>query len=62
MLDLRRRLGIPNTLGELGVSADEIEKLAQMAEEDPSATGNPRRFDAAAARQVLEAAFAGRIN
>jgi len=61
VLDLRRRLGIPNTLGELGVSEDDIEKLAQMAEADPSAAGNPRRFDAAAARQVLESALAGRI-
>lgn len=59
VLELRRRLGIPHTLSELGVSEDEIEKLAQMAEADPSAAGNPRHFDAAAARQVLEAAFAG---
>jgi alcohol dehydrogenase class IV len=61
VLELRRRLGIPSTLGELGVPQSEIEKLAQMAEADPSAAGNPRRFDAAAARRVLEAAFAGRI-
>ncbi|HEX4736981.1 MAG TPA: iron-containing alcohol dehydrogenase [Allosphingosinicella sp.] len=61
VLDLRRRLGIPHTLGELGVSQGDIDRLAQMAEEDPSAAGNPRRFDAAAARRVLEAAFSGQI-
>jgi alcohol dehydrogenase len=61
VLELRRRIGIPHTLGELGVSAEDVERLAGMAEADPSAAGNPRRFDAAAARQVLEAAFAGRI-
>jgi alcohol dehydrogenase class IV len=61
VLDLRRRLSIPNTLDELGVSSADIDRLAQMAEADPSASGNPRHFDAAGARQVLEAAFAGEI-
>jgi alcohol dehydrogenase class IV len=61
ILDLRRRLAIPNSLAEIGVSAGDLERLAAMAEEDPSAGGNPRPFDAGAARQVLEAAMAGRI-
>jgi len=57
--DLRRRLGIPGTLAELGVKAEHVGRIAAMAEEDPSAAGNPRPFDAAAAREVLEAALAG---
>jgi len=61
ILDLRGRLQIPHSLAELGVPADAVEKLAAMAEADPSAGGNPRPFDAAAARQVLEAAMAGRV-
>jgi alcohol dehydrogenase class IV len=61
VLELRRRLDIPHSLSELGVSGDDVDRLALMAEADPSAAGNPRRFDAAAARQVLEAAFAGRV-
>ena len=61
ILDLRRRLSIPHSLAELGVPADAVERLAAMAEADPSAAGNPRPFDAAAARQVLEAAMAGRV-
>jgi len=59
ILDLRRRLQIPHSLAELGIRADAIDRLATMAEADPSAAGNPRTFDAAAARQVLEAALAG---
>jgi alcohol dehydrogenase class IV len=59
IMALRRDLGIPSTLAELGVRQDQIEKLARMAEEDPSAAGNPLPFDAAAARQVLEAAMRG---
>ncbi|MBV9883878.1 MAG: iron-containing alcohol dehydrogenase [Sphingomonadaceae bacterium] len=61
ILELRERLSIPHSLAELGVPADPLDRLAAMAEADPSAGGNPRPFDAAAARQVLEAALAGRI-
>jgi len=61
IVDLRRRLGIPHTLPELGVAAEELERIAIMAEADPSAGGNPLPFDAAAARRVLEAAMSGRV-
>jgi alcohol dehydrogenase class IV len=61
ILDLRRRLAIPHTLGELGIGEADFGRIARMAEEDPSAGGNPRPFGAAEARQVLEAAAAGRI-
>ncbi len=61
ILDLRRRLSIPHRLSELGVTADSLDRIASMAEVDPSAAGNPLRFDAAAAKQVLGAALAGRV-
>jgi alcohol dehydrogenase class IV len=61
VLELRRSLSIPHALGELGVTKDDVERLAAMAEADPSAGGNPRAFDAAGAREVLESALAGRI-
>ena len=60
VLELRQRLAIPHTLSELGVSGADLERIATMAEADPSAAGNPLPFDAAAARAVLEAAMAGR--
>jgi alcohol dehydrogenase class IV len=59
IVELRRRLAIPHTLGALGVGPQDADRLALMAEQDPSAAGNPRPFDAAAAREVLAAAFAG---
>jgi alcohol dehydrogenase len=62
IVELRRRLAIPATLGELGVAPETLDRIAAMAEQDPSAGGNPRPFDAAAARQVLEAAMAGRLD
>jgi alcohol dehydrogenase len=59
IVDLRQTLGIPATLGALGVKPDQLERIAGMAEADPSAGGNPRPFAAAEARQVLDAAMAG---
>ena len=61
IVGLRRDLGIPHTLEELGVQVEQLEQLAAMAEQDPSAGGNPLPFPAAAARQVLEAAMRGEI-
>jgi alcohol dehydrogenase class IV len=61
ILELRERLAIPHCLAEIGVCADQVDRISIMAEADPSAAGNPLPFDAAAARAVLEAALAGRV-
>jgi alcohol dehydrogenase class IV len=58
-LALRRELGIPHSLSDIGVKAELFPKIAAMAEIDPSATGNPVPFDAAVALTVLTAAYAG---
>lgn len=62
ILGLREELGIPHTLAGLNIPPDRLDRIAAMAQADPSAAGNPRPFDAAAAREVLRAAFAGRID
>ncbi|MEX3008206.1 iron-containing alcohol dehydrogenase [Hoeflea sp. TYP-13] len=41
IMKLRADLGVPDKLRELGVGADRIGDLADMALEDPSAMGNP---------------------
>ena len=61
VLELRARIGVPHTLAELGVDEARAELLAEMAAVDPSAGGNPRSFDRAAAAQVIEAAMRGKI-
>ena len=61
VVELRASLGIPHRLSELAVGEEHLERIAQMAERDPSAGGNPLPFDAAAARAVLDAAMAGRV-
>jgi alcohol dehydrogenase class IV len=59
---LRREVGIPNTLAEIGVPADEIDRVAQMAVEDPSAGTNPIAFTAADYAAVLQRALAGDLS
>jgi len=61
VLQLRRDLGIPHTLAELGVPRDDLDALSVAAAADPSAGGNPTPFDAAAARAVLLRAFHGDV-
>ena len=41
ILDLRRAIGIPHALKDLGVTIDRIDELAQQACDDPSTGGNP---------------------
>lgn len=52
VLKLRTELGVPDKLGELGVDASAIDKLAAMAVEDPSAGGNPVELTLDAAKAL----------
>ena len=61
VLELRAELGVPHTLPEFGVDGNRAGEIATMAEADPSAGGNPVKFDAAAAAKVLDAALSGRV-
>ncbi|HEX9947940.1 MAG TPA: iron-containing alcohol dehydrogenase [Allosphingosinicella sp.] len=61
VVELGERVGIPHLLSDLGVSEADLDRIAAMAEDDPSAGGNPLPFDSAAARAVLEAAMAGKV-
>ncbi len=61
VLALREELGIPHTLAELGVDPDGVPALARMAPLDPTAGGNPRPLDEAAAAGLLRAALAGEV-
>ena len=61
VLRLRENVGVPRTLAGLGVGGDRIEEIAAAAEVDPTAGGNPVKFDRAAARQVFVAALDGKL-
>jgi alcohol dehydrogenase len=59
VLALRAEIAIPHSLDGLKPGIDRFDEIAQMAEKDPSAGGNPIVFDAAAARTVLDQAHRG---
>jgi alcohol dehydrogenase class IV len=59
VLDLRAEVGIPMSLAEAGVPADDIARVSQMAVEDPSAATNPVVFTVGDYGAILRQALAG---
>jgi alcohol dehydrogenase class IV len=59
VLILRREIGIPHTLAEVGVKEGDLDRLAQMAVDDPSTGGNPRPAGRAEMRQMFVNAIRG---
>jgi alcohol dehydrogenase class IV len=61
MLALRKELGVPHSLAELGVKEDRIEEMATKAVDDPSTGGNPVRMQAPDFAKVMRAALRGDV-
>ncbi len=61
VLDLRARFEIPNDLRELGIPEGDLDRLAQAAESDPTAVGNPVLVTKADLVSIYEQAFAGHL-
>ena len=61
ILDLRRTIGVPHTLPELGVDDAKASLVAEMAVVDPSASGNPVPLDLTGATSIFSAATRGRL-
>ncbi len=59
VLQLRREVGVPHTLPELGVDDRHAALIAKMAVEDPSAGGNPVPLTESAAAAIFAAASKG---
>ncbi|UDL89049.1 iron-containing alcohol dehydrogenase [Mesorhizobium sp. PAMC28654] len=59
IVDLRKRLNIPNTLPGIGLTDIDEDRVATMGETDPSAGGNPIKLDREKLRTILQAAIAG---
>jgi alcohol dehydrogenase class IV len=58
---LKKEIGIPATLADLGVKETDIERLVPMAVDDPSTGGNPRPAGAAEMRQMFLKALRGEL-
>ena len=59
---LRREVGIPNTLAELGVKQDAVEALAEKAAADPTAGSNPVPLNKDNLRGLIQRALSGRLS
>lgn len=61
VMELRRQLGVPHTLGELGVANPDIALMSRMAPLDPTAGGNPVPLDERSAARLFEQAMDGKF-
>src|SRR5258706_3472006 len=59
VIALRKEIGIPNTLADLGVKESDLDMLTPMAVADPSTGGNPRPAGNAEMRQMYIKAIRG---
>jgi alcohol dehydrogenase class IV len=59
ILALRKKLGVPHTLGELGVKEADAKTIAKDAVKDPTAAANPRQLTEAEFEQLTLAAIRG---
>jgi alcohol dehydrogenase class IV len=59
VMQLRRDLGVPHSLAEIGVHTDNAAVIGSEAALDPSAGGNPIPVSAAHLEQIFRAAVAG---
>jgi alcohol dehydrogenase class IV len=61
VLALRREIGIPNTLKDLGVGMDRLDQLSEMAAVDPTAGGNPIPIGVPELKRMFVASIEGRL-
>jgi alcohol dehydrogenase class IV len=61
VLTMRRELGIPHSLAEIGVNVGNAEVIGREAAVDPSAGGNPIPVDAAQLEGIFRAAVEGKL-
>jgi alcohol dehydrogenase class IV len=59
IMQLRKAIGIPDTLAQLGVRESDLDRLVPMAVDDPSTGGNPRPAGHAQMREMFVKAIRG---
>ncbi|WP_375738317.1 iron-containing alcohol dehydrogenase [Pseudomonas boanensis] len=61
VLQLRGDLGIPHSLGEIGIDDQQVERVGRMAEVDPSAGTNPVAYSAEQYSRLFDKALRGEL-
>jgi alcohol dehydrogenase len=54
ILALRKEIGIPHRLADIGIDTKRLDEVAAMAIKDPSAGGNPIAFSARQYRELAK--------
>jgi alcohol dehydrogenase class IV len=62
VIALRKEIGIPHTLKDIGVGSDRIDELSEMAAVDPTAGGNPIPAGVAEMKKMFVASIEGRLS
>jgi alcohol dehydrogenase class IV len=61
ILSLRKEIGIPHTLAEIGIDTSRLDEVAAMAIKDPSAGGNPIQFTEKQYRALAKRCVTGEL-
>ncbi|NQZ93304.1 MAG: iron-containing alcohol dehydrogenase [Moritella sp.] len=61
VLTLRQQLDIPHALSAIGIDSERVTEIGAMAEQDPSAGGNPIAFDAQQYAAIFQSAVYGEL-
>ena len=57
IIKLRKSLGVPDGLANIGVERTKFDAIAKMSLLDPSGHGNPRKLNYDGTLEILEAAY-----
>ena len=61
ILALRKEIGIPHSLAQIGIDAKRLDEIAAMAIKDPSAGGNPIAFTEKQYKALARKCVAGEL-
>ncbi len=61
IVELRRTVGIHHSLGEIAVDTVQSERVAKLAYDDPTRTGNPRDIEVSDLKKIFVKAVEGRL-
>ena len=62
IIELRKKLNIPNTLNEIGINSDNAKHIGELAFDDPSTPTNAKPVSAKDLENLFKAAVAGDFN
>ncbi len=62
VLKFRIQLSIPHKLSEIGINNTDSKTIGHMAQQEPSASGNPKSLSAECYTQIFENTVSGKLS